>query len=273
VTFRRFFTFLTFFWFSFILVKPLQAAIFDHSVYDSILRHYVHADGWVDYDSIRENSLSSLDSYFERLGEADLSGWSREERLAFWINAYNAHVLALIAAKPQMKKVSEDFELFNAPFKIAGQTLTLNDVEHRILRNRKNPDNQGGPIANLSMDPPEPLVHFALVRGTVNDPPLRNFAYTAENVKDILEENTVAYANSIKYVDVLNEQLRASALFRWVGKDFDALGGWRKYLSSLIDEDKRADAEGVKSFLLDETKKPQYSYDWTLNDIKNNPTP
>jgi len=255
------------------LAQPSQALLFDHSIYDAVLRHYVNDDGWVDYDSIRENSQSALESYFERLADADLGGWTREERLAFWINAYNAHVLQLVVSHPGMKKISENFDLFNVPFKIAGVRLTLNDIEYRILRNRVNPDNQRGPVAQMSFDRPDPRVCVALARGTVNGPKLQNFAYTAENVDDILQVNTVAFANSEKEIDVLNGQLRATALMRWYSKDFLPLGGWRKYMSDLIDPDKRGDADQVKTFLADETKKPLYQYDWTVNDVKNSYVP
>src|SRR5689334_18472280 len=83
-----------------------HAALFDHSSYDSILRHYVNDHGGVDYAGIRRNAISSLESYLAQLAEADLSGWPERERLAFWINAYNAHVLDLVANKPQLKKIS-----------------------------------------------------------------------------------------------------------------------------------------------------------------------
>ena len=255
------------------LCQPAQALLFDHSIYDSILRHYVNEEGWVDYASIRENSQSALESYFERLAEADLGGWSRQERLAFWINAYNAHVLQLVVDHPDMKKMSEQFDLWNVPFKIAGKMLTLNDIDYRILRNRVNPDNQQGPVDQVSLDKADPRVFAALARGTVSGPKLRNFAYTAENVEDILQANAVAFANSEKAIDVLNGQLRVSALMRWYAKDLLPLGGWRKYLSDLIDSDKRDDADQLKTYLADETKKPQYQYDWTINDVKNSYVP
>ncbi len=246
-----------------------SATLFDHSSYDSIVRRYVNEDGWVDYSSIRKNSLSALESYFERLGEADLGGWSRNERIAFWINAYNSHVLHLLAEHPDMKKVSENFEMFNFPFKMAGERLTLNDVEHRILRNRVNPDNKKGPVASLSFTKPDPRIHFALVCGAVSCPKLRNFAYTDENVDATLTANAVIFANNSRNADVLDNHLRVSTIFKWYGKDFESLGGWRQFLSGLLDPEKRGDAAQVKTYLQNEDQKPEYLYDWTINDVKN----
>ena len=60
-----------------------SAALFDHDAFNTILRNYVDADGYVDYSGIRDNSASALDSYIERLGEADLSGWPQDERVSF----------------------------------------------------------------------------------------------------------------------------------------------------------------------------------------------
>src|SRR5581483_11399781 len=80
---------------------PCRAALFDHSAYDAILRHYVDSDGNVNYAAIRENSQSALDSYLESLAEVDLAGWPQNERLAFWINAYNARTIQLILARPR----------------------------------------------------------------------------------------------------------------------------------------------------------------------------
>jgi len=254
-----------------IVASSASAVLFDHSSYDEILRHYVDDEGLVDYASIRQNSLSALESYFERLGDADLAGWPYPEKLAFWINAYNARVIYLVAQKPQMKKISQDFEMFNQPFKVAGQTLSLNDVEFRVLRGIVNPDNKKGPIVGVTLDKRDPRVGFALVRGTLDSPKLHNFAYTAENVDDTLFGDAKRFANSSKYVDIANGRLQLSSLLKWYAKDFDSVGGVAAFLSEQMDPEKRADTEEIKGLLIADFKRTEYRYDWTINDQKNVP--
>jgi hypothetical protein len=252
-----------------VLASQASAALFDHSSYDAVLRHYVDDEGGVNYASVRDNSLSALESYFERLGDADLAGWPYPERLAFWINAYNARVLYLVAQKPNMKKISSDFELLNQPFKVAGVMLSANDIEHRILRGTTNPDNKKGPIPGLTLDKRDPRVLFSLVCGAVDSPPLHNFAYTAENVDDTLYSNAKHVANSSKYVDIVDGRLKLSSLFKWYAKDFDSAGGVAAYLKDQITAEKRGDADTIQGLLIADFKNAEYGFDWTVNDQKN----
>jgi len=247
---------------------PAQAALFDHSAYDEILSHYVSKDGGVDYAGIRENSDSALQSYFERLGDADTTGWPYPEKLAFWINAYNAHVIQCIVEHPDMKKISDNFEIFNKPVKIAGHMLSVNDVLFRVLRSQKNPDNQGGAISNLSLPKLDPRIHFALVAGAMGSPRLQNVAYTAENIEDLLKEDVQKAVASNQFVDVQDGKLYVNAILRWYGKDFLPLGGWRAYMYSLVPED-ALNAMALRGFLKEDVAKPIYRFDWTINDAKN----
>ncbi len=252
-----------------VLASSARAALFDHSNFDEILHRYVDEEGLVDYDSIRRNSLTALESYFERTADADLNGWPYAERLAFWINVYNARVIDLIAHKTYLKKISQDFEMFNRPFKVAGVMLSLNDIEHRILRGTTNPDNKKGPIRGLTLAKRDPRIHFALVCGAVDCARLRNFAYTAENVDDTLYDNASHFANSSKHVDIVDGKLKLSSLLKWYAKDFADSGGVARYLSGLISPEKRGDAEDIKRLLATDLKKAEYAYDWTINDQKN----
>ena len=241
------------------------AALFDHSGLDGVLHHYVDDEGLVDYAGIRQNGLTSLESYFERVADTDFAGWPVTEKLAFWINVYNARVLYWVAQKPGMKKISEDLEMFNRPFKVAGKMLSLNDIEHRILRGTINKDNKKGPIAGLSFEKVDPRIHFALVRGALGSPPLRAFAYTAENVDESLDSDASAFANSYKFVGADHGQLQLSILLKWYAEDFKSVGGVRPYLISLISERHREDAEAVKQLLSTPNQKTQYQFDWTVN--------
>jgi len=245
---------------------PAVAGQFDHSSYDTVLRHYVDDEGLVDYDSIRQNSMTALESYFERLAEANPKDWSTNERLAFWINAYNARVLYLIAERPKLRLVSDDMALFDKPFKVAGRMLTLNDIEHRILRDTKNDKNGEGPIPGLSFSKVDPRIHFALVNGTVSCPTLRNFAYTAENINVTLQVNAAAFANSYKYVAVEDGHLKLSSLLKWYADDFASVGGVQHYLMSLLSPEQGGDADAVRPLLERSYGTSSFTYDWSVNE-------
>ena len=252
-----------------VLGHPGAAAIFDHSTFDEILHHYVDDEGYVDYASIRQNSMTALESYFERVAAADLTGWSPDERLAFWINAYNARVIYAIAKKPTLKKISEDFELLNRPFKITGRLLSPNDIVHRILRGTVNKDNRQGPIAGISFKTVNPEIHFGLVCGALSSPKLRPAAYTAENVREALHANSLAFANSDKYISVSDGHLEMSSLLKWYADDFKAAGGISVFILSRILPNHRGDADALKLLLTTANPKTTFRYDWSLNDKRN----
>lgn len=233
-----------------LLAAPLWAASFDHSAYDAILRKYVNDEGWVDYEMIRRNARKDLDGYLARLAEASLEGWRYEEKLAFWINAYNAHMIENILNHPEMKKVSENFVLFDIPFKVAGGNYTLNDIESRIRKF-------------------DPRIHFALVCAAVSCPKLQNFAYTADNLEATLQAAAVRFAYLSKHVAIVKGRLRLSSLLKWYKDDFTDVGGVPLYLSRLLKLTHRPDVGAIEELLKTQFDKADYEYDWTVNDIRN----
>jgi len=178
---------------------PASSAYFDHSPYDGILRHYVDEDGTVDYDGIRLNSLTALESYFETLANADLAGWPRPEQTAFWINAYNARVLYRVAQKPRLKKMSQAWGLLELPSKVAGRMISPVDIKHLL---RKSGD---------------PRILFALSDGTLGGPKLCNAAYTADTLDMMLEKEASTFVNS-QNVQEIRGHLQLSNVFKWYEK-------------------------------------------------------
>jgi hypothetical protein len=241
------------------------AAHFNHASYSDVLQRYVNEDGRVDYEGIRQNSLTTLEVYLGRAGDADLGGWTYQERLAFWINIYNARVLLLVAERPELKKISEDFEMFNKPFTVAGGTYSLNDIEYCILLGRLNPDTKRKPIENVTLPKIDPRIHFALVCGAKGCPPLRNSAYADDTVESTLRTNAVRFANDSRYVDIENGRLKLSTLLKWNSRDFAPLGGVGSYLAGLIDVERTFNAERIQKALLKDLPSAIYHYDWTVN--------
>ena len=251
-------------------VPNLKAACFQPTILDGILRANVDKDGYVNYDQIRVNKGGDLYEYLALIETVDLKKCSEPEQVAFWINAYNAHAIRLILARPQMNKVSDDFKLFGEPFKVAKDKYTLNDIEHRILRSSAK---NGGPIDGVSIKQFDPRIHFALVWGAVDNVRLNHRAYTGANLEEALQDDAVEFANNPKYVRVENGKLTMNSVVHWYMDDFKPVGGVPVYLNTLIDPKSRPDADIIKSALTaSATNYPQdvmFKYDWTVNSVKN----
>jgi hypothetical protein len=249
----------------------LQAAAFDHALFDGILRRHVDSQGFVDYDRLRRQDAAALAKYLQRLESADLKGLGEDDKLVFWINAYNAVMIQQILDNPGLQKVSERFDLFDVPVSVAGGRWSLNDMEHRIIRGKTNPKNRKGPVPGVTLRKLDPRIHFALVCAARDCPKLRNFAYTAANLEKTLQENAVHFANSPKHLSIWNGRLRVSSLMKWYGEDFDGLGGVPVYLASLTDPSKRPDEPEIDRLLKTKYRQADFDYDWTLNDVKTRP--
>ncbi len=256
------------FFLSCLFLSSLQAATtVNHTIFDNILKANVDGDGYVDYAGIRVNKGGDLYQYITILETVDVKSLPVEERLAFWINAYNAHLIRLVLANPKLEKISDDFGLFDKKFKISKLNLTLNQIEHQVLR--ADPE-KGGRFPTLSMPEPDLRIHFALVCGAIDCPKLWNRAYAGKDIEERLQMNAEAFANNPKHVYVEEGKLKVSSLLKWYGKDFEKEGGVAAYLLSLISDETRSDAdEVIEKLKTDYPSNVDFQYDWTLNDIRN----
>jgi hypothetical protein len=244
----------------------------DHSAFDDILRSYVNAEGLVNYDGLRGSSMDALDAYIALLAKTDLKERDHKQKMAFWINAYNAHAIREILNHPGLEKLSPKMALYSMEFTIAKGRYSLNDIEHRIIRGKVNPDNQAGAIKGVSLDIPDPRIHFSLVNGAIGAPPLRNFAYTAANIEETLRQNSADFANSRKYLRLEKDRLEISNIVNDFAEDFETWGGPAAYLARLVDGKRRPDAELLKQRLTTDYRKANFIYDWSVNDIMRAPT-
>ena len=250
----------------FFVGAPLRA---DVQSYDALLRRYVNDEGLVDYEGIREGAREELQAYLAHLAGADLKGWSYEQKLVFWINVYNAHMIQNIVSHPEMKKVSENFGLFDVPQVVAGGSYSLNDIESRILRGKVNDKNKKGPIPGVTLEKFDPRIHFALVCAAVDCPKLQNFAYTSDNLERTLQSAAVRFASSPKHVAVVKGRLCLSSLLKWYWSDFDSVGGVPVYLIRLLRLTRRPDAGEIERLLQTQFEGADYQYEWPVNDIRN----
>lgn len=228
---------------------------FDHSAFDDLLMRYVDGDGWVQYAAFAESE--TFDRYLERLATADLDALDPDERLALWINAYNAWTIRLIndEGRPEsIRDINKTFGFLSTGgawrvrfARVAGEVWTLDEIEHEIIRERFD----------------EPRIHFALVCAAVGCPPLRAEAYTGADLDRQLDDQARRFlrdAPEKNRVDVGERRVYLSKIFDWYEDDF---GGGKAELGRYIAEwFEGAEAELLRSgdFRVEHT-----DYDWSLN--------
>lgn len=197
------------------------------------------ADGKVDYAGIKSNRII-LDQLDGMIGSADLSASDANTKTAFYINAYNILVIKSVVNKYPINKPTDVSGFFDAAkHQIAGEYLTLNDIENKKLR-------------------PDPRVHFALVCAAKGCPKIINEAYKPSTVQAQLDRQTKRAMNDASFikVDDAAKSVKVSQIFDWYKADFlkqpgaNALGFINQYRDVKIPAD--------YSF-------GYYEYDWNLN--------
>ena len=224
-----------------------------HKPFDQVLHHYVKA-ARVDYQGLKA-SPEELNRYLDQVaavGKSDFKQWNEKQQLAFLINAYNAYTLRLIADHYPVKSIKDIGSILNGPWdqpvvKLFGQTITLNTLEHGILRK----------------DYAEPRIHFALVCAAKGCPPLRNEAYVGARLDEQLDDQAKNFlANSSKNrVEAQKHVVYLSPIFKWYGEDFgkdsrSVLKFVRQYFP-----EREAKELGQGEFKIKYT-----DYNWSLND-------
>lgn len=234
---------------------PAQQA-FDHTLLDQLLHAHV-VNGLVDYDAFAR--APEFPRYLQALAAAKLETMDEDERLAFWINSYNAYTIQLIVAHQEtasIRNINKTFGVLQlkGPWTeplvhAAGRTLTLDDVQHTILRKEFG----------------EPRVLFALACGAMGCPPLRSESYTGTKLVDQLNDQGRMFLRESPEKNRFENRrvLYLSPLLTAYRNDF---GQSRQDLSRSLAEyfegdDRKALAEG--RVFIRETR-----FDWALNSLK-----
>ncbi len=237
---------------------PNSSQTIDHSGWDRILKAYVSTDrqglNRFDYAGLKAHGLDELKKYLKDLQGINPAKLTRDEQFAFWTNLYNAKTMEIVAEKYPVKSIQKirlSFSLFPGPWrekvmKVMGVELSLDDIEHGILR----------PIWR------DPRIHYAVNCASVGCPNLQERAYRGSSLETMLEKAARDYINSPRGVRFKGSKTIVSSLYDWYGDDFggivpNILAHIRKYAGPAL-KDKIA---GVKQF-------SDYEYDWALNDKK-----
>ncbi|KEQ13787.1 hypothetical protein GZ77_16015 [Endozoicomonas montiporae] len=234
----------------------------DHSDWQIILDKYVRYSDKLQmhtfvYGGVSRENSERLRGYLKNLSQIDPGTLNKNEQLAYWINLYNALTVELILKNYPVKSITKlgkgwfrvgpwDDELIS----IAGKELSLNDIEHRILR----------PIWNNAR------IHYAVNCASIGCPDLAPEMYTGKRIEAQLDEAARRFINQSKGVNFVGGRLVLSKIFEWYGGDFAAKdvsgeeGVWKELLQ-FADAKLRSRLEAYKGGI-------SYRYNWKLNEFR-----
>lgn len=261
-------------------LEEVKTDSFDHSyaTYNSLLNRYV-INARVNYEGFIA-SRAEFETFLRTLGsveENDFESWTEEQRLAFWINAYNAFTIKAIIDHYPIKRSFTLVGIFYAPsdsilqikgvwtklqFRALGNMVTLGEIEHETLRKKFN----------------EPRIHMAINCASISCPDLRNEAYTPEKLEEQLADASINFVNNPDKGVYVNEQsgkVKLSKIFKWFGDDFINNYGSKKLFNNYSLKENAVlnftsdyiESEEVKEYLMNNKLKIGYlGYDWHLNE-------
>lgn len=235
---------------------PASQTRLDHSAWTRFLSRYVSTrpDGIniVDYAGVTRADKSALADYIDALSAVRVSELNRKEQFAYWVNLYNAlTVIVVLDAYPveSIRDIDISPGLFsNGPWgkklvTIEGEKVSLDDIEHKILR----------PIWQ------DPRIHYAVNCASIGCPNLRLQAITAENTEAYLEAGAIDYINHRRGAEVVNGKLVVSSIYDWFEDDFGGNdAGVIAHLKRYAKPDLKRALQGVSRVSDDR-------YDWDLN--------
>ena len=202
----------------------------------------------VNYASISQQDKQRLVQYIQGLSHLDILGYNRDEQFAYWVNLYNALTINLILENYPVKSIRKISKPWDQKIvTIDALDLSLNDIEHRILRPRWK----------------DPRIHFAVNCASIGCPDLPSLAMTGENSEQILTRSMEIYLNHPRGLTFQRGKLYLSSIFDWYSVDFgDDEQAVIEFISRYYDFREIESAAGKSVYDL----KVKYSYDWDLNE-------
>jgi hypothetical protein len=251
--------------------------VFDYNDYAIALKSYVDDTGMVNYKKLKANP-QKLEAFLTSLNKLDpntYDKWPDKDKIAFWLNAYNALTLKVIIDNYPIKSsffrsrvypknsIRQIKGVWNKKtFAVMGRKLTLGHIEHKILRKRFD----------------EPRIHMAMVCAAMGCPPLLNKPYMGNKLDRQLDERTRSFlGNAAKFkMDRKKKRIYLSPIFGWFGRDFVAkykpekkLGKHKKKASAILNYIASYLEDDEKEYVLKGNFKIKYlKYDWSLNEQK-----
>jgi len=254
----------------FIASIPCLASGFDYTQYASVLEGYVDDSGMVDYRGLqaRRQVLDAFVASLGSLSEPVYRAWPDSDKIAFWLNAYNALTLTAIIdnypirssrwkslrfPKNSIRQIDGVWDKLT--FKVAGKMMTLEDIEHGVLR---------GEFA-------EPRIHMALVCAAKGCPKLRNEPYLGKKLEEQLAAQSLEFMFDPLKLRFNNEKrvLYLSPIFKWFGDDFVPKYGEHKdsaVIAFILKNGGEPDEDLATAVLYKRYGLKHLDYDWSLNE-------
>ncbi len=236
---------------------PASTKVVSHDKWQTVLDNYLvdNTDDGVNlfaYSKVTKADKKLLKTYLKELAALDPRTLNADEQYAYWVNMYNALTIDVVLDEYPVKSI-RNIRFLTSPFgpwdksliKIAGEKVTLNDIEHRILR----------PIWQ------DARIHFAVNCASIGCPNLQGTAFTSANLEELLDKGADEFVNHERGVARQGDKLNLSSIFDWYGVDFG--------------EDQEEVIETLGDFLqesnqslLQDFDSVSYGYDWSLNEAK-----
>lgn len=220
----------------------------DHHAWTLELQKYVDEDGWVNYAAWQQDQ-TGLNGYLNILSaHLPSESWTREQQLAYWINAYNAFTVKLILNHYPLQSIEElhDIPYVNTVFHkewfaLGGMAMSLNRIEHGVLRQQFE----------------EPRIHAAINCASISCPPLQPEAFLPETMDQQLEVVMRSFVNDPLRNRLSPEEVEISSIFSWFRGDFTQNGDIISFLNQYSEVPISPDAD-VR----------YQTYDWNLNEVR-----
>jgi len=258
------------------MVEPIPKVFF-HEKCAGILSNFVDDRGMVDYKILKRKrlELQNLLDEFDKLDPDEYNPWPKEDKIAFWLNAYNIQLLNIIVQNYPIKS-SRINRIFFGPYSIRNikgiwsqykvivmdEEFTLVEIERRFFRKEFD----------------DPRIFFAISHASLSSPPLRNEPYCGQKLHEQLDDQVKRFLSSPQEfrIDREKQTVYLSAIFQstWYGKEFTS-----KYGTDKKFKDQKPETRAVLNFITNYIPKHDVSflelknysvkyikYDWTIND-------
>lgn len=265
-----------------------------HTAWSKVLAQYVLSHGGVNYTGLAKDS-TSLQTALTAYADVDLRGASDTAKKAALINLYNAgmmHNLLRYARESQINVQTPQFlqleinklsvsggNLWNSRYtvKLGGFDLTLDEIEHGLIRGASKVDDK---LLGLKVNKLDPRIHVAVNCAALSCPRVRERPYTESTLDAMLDENMREFVSSETHFSKRSDRLmRANKIVSWYYEDFDTPDGAGNFLARFL-SDQTKDREWKRrhfqenlnhrnSWLLKVSRAFDFYYDWRVNDERN----
>lgn len=235
---------------------PNSRESIDHTPWDNLLSRHVRTSdqgvNLVDYNGFSTGDRTMLADYITILSGVPISQFNRDQQLAYWVNLYNALTVRVVLDHYPVESI-RDIDISPGLFatgpwdkkliSIEGENLTLNDIEHRIMR----------PIWR------DPRIHYVVNCGSIGCPNLRDRAYSGTEIDTALDRAATAYVNDPRGVSVVDGKVSVSKIYDWFIEDFGGSEGMvLRHLQRYAAPELAARLEAIG-------KLSDVHYDWSIN--------